>query len=223
MFGMETHEVASYEVLQKELQSLSVWLRASLNALNFGQAVIQMTGLAFGLALAAVSSAAGNLTPGGFVLVNLYIMQLFQPLAFLGSTYRMITRAATDLEKCLILYETKQEVQDADDAVELYFDEQALQAGKVGSLSFENVSFNYKGGTRSGGGGVQGINFTVPAGRMLAIVGASGAWSANFLSPLSISDWMFLTQPVEFNGSLWRNCVTRRREEVRQYRFSLLR
>lgn len=80
MFGMEDFEVDLFNTLQRKLLELSVKLRVSLNLLNFGQAFIRTTGVTIALCLAAVGAAQGRLTPGDFVLINAYILQLFQPL-----------------------------------------------------------------------------------------------------------------------------------------------
>jgi len=86
----------------------------------------------------------------------------------------MITQAATDLEKCLKLAETKVTVEDSPDARELVIKDEDLSAGRVGEVRFENVSFKYDESDRGNSGGLKNVSFTVPAGKMVAFVGASG-------------------------------------------------
>lgn len=81
MFGMEEYEVASYSDLQQIYLDLSVRLRVTLGALNFGQAFIRAGGVGISLCLAAIGAAQGKLSAGDFVLINAYIAQLFAPLS----------------------------------------------------------------------------------------------------------------------------------------------
>lgn len=80
MFGMEDEESAAYEQLQKRFQDEYIWFRVTLNSLNFGQALIQTTGLGAAMVFAAQAASRGQITPGDFVLINSYVLQLFQPL-----------------------------------------------------------------------------------------------------------------------------------------------
>lgn len=85
MFGMEHEEVAKYDSLQGDYQGKYIGLRKTLKLLNFGQSFIQTTGLGVSVIFAAFATARGQLTPGDFILVNAYVIQLFQPL-FVSST-----------------------------------------------------------------------------------------------------------------------------------------
>lgn len=66
-------------------------------------------------------------------------------------------------------------MKDSDHAEDLEFSEQDVSEGHVGDVKFENVCFHYSGKERGNSGGLQNISFHVPPGRMVAIVGASGA------------------------------------------------
>jgi len=103
------------------------------------------------------------LTIGDLVLVNALLLQLFIPLNFLGIVYRQIKYALADMDDLLRLFERRPEVRDAPAAAEL----QATQ----GELCFEQVNFGYQPERQI----LFDVNFTVPPGRKLAVVGASGA------------------------------------------------
>lgn len=66
-------------------------------------------------------------------------------------------------------------VKDREDAKRLTVHEEDILAGKVGDLKFENVSFQYTGSERGSNGGLRKISFHVPPGKMVALVGSSGA------------------------------------------------
>ena len=125
------------------------------------------------LAASAIQAADVALTPKGFaihagtlgdlVLVNAYLIQLFIPLNFLGTIYREIRNALTDMEKLFGLLHQPPEIVDAQDACEL--------AVSKGEVRFEQVGFAYDPRRPI----LKGVSFTIPAGCKLAVVGASGA------------------------------------------------
>ncbi len=174
MFGQEKYEVELYNDLQQVFRDKFLTFRISLNALNLGQDAIRVSGVSIALVLAAISAGTGQLTPGDFVMVSAYIAQLFQPLAFLGTSYRVIVRASTDIEKCITLFDTRPIVVDSPGAKPLVIRENDLIKRRRGSIRFENVSFRYKTSDRDTGG-VRNLNFHVEPGRMLGVVGSSGS------------------------------------------------
>ena len=78
---------------------------------------------------------AGSLTVGDVVLVNTFLLQLYQPLNALGMVYRQIKQALTDLESLIGLLELEPDIRDRPGARPL-----ALQGGEV---RFEGVRFAY--------------------------------------------------------------------------------
>lgn len=180
MFGRENYEVELYSDLQQVYRNKSFSFRVSLNGLNMGQDAIRVIGVSIALVLAAIGAGNGKLTPGDFVMISAYIAQLFQPLAFLGTSYRVIVRSSTDIEKCITLFDAKSVVTDSEDAKPIAIHEQDLIKTKRGSVKFENVSFRYKTTDRDTGG-VRNLNFHVEPGKMLGVVGSSGKRYAHLI------------------------------------------
>jgi len=60
--------------------------------------------------MASSAVVDGSMTIGDFVMVNTYLLQLYQPLNLLGSTYRMIKTAIIDMEQMFSLMREVPEV-----------------------------------------------------------------------------------------------------------------
>jgi len=162
-FGAERRENARYDRSMATYEKASTKSYTSLALLNSGQAVIFTLGLTACMAMAAAEVAAGSKTVGDFVLVNAMLVQLYQPLNFMGMVYREIKQALVDIEKMFDILSTNAEVKDPPDA-------EPLRVGS-GSVRFDNVSFHYMPERLI----LKGVSFEVPAGKTVAIVGPSGA------------------------------------------------
>ena len=49
--------------------------------------------------MCAIGVRSGNKTVGDFVMINAMMIQLYQPLNFMGMVYREIKQAVIDIEK----------------------------------------------------------------------------------------------------------------------------
>ena len=135
----------------------------SLSALNIGQALIIALGVTAIMWRATAGVVAGKMSLGDIVLVNAFMIQLYIPLNFLGVIYREIRQALTDIERMFGLLSTHREVRDAPDARE-------LPPGPIG-VRFSHVDFAYDAPRQI----LFGVNFEVPAGHTVAVVGHSGS------------------------------------------------
>ncbi len=173
-FGNEEHEAARFDESRARYERAAISNQVTLNALNLGQALIIAVGLALIMLLAASGVKNGSMTVGKFVLVNTYLMQLYQPLNFLGFVYREIKQGLVDMESMFRLLGAPAEVTDAAGAVALHpLDKQgpASMPAASCSLAFEDVHFGYRPDREI----LKGVSFEVPAGGSLAIVGPTGA------------------------------------------------
>ena len=162
-FGNEAHEAGRFDEAWARYEKAAVNSQVTLNLLNLGQATIIALGLALIMLMAANGVRGGTMTVGKFVLVNTYLMQLYQPLNMLGFVYREIKQGLVDMEQMFRLLAVNQEVADRPGAV-------ALAAGG-GDGVFEDVHFGYNANREI----LKGVGFHLPAGRSLAIVGPTGA------------------------------------------------
>lgn len=162
-FGNEDHEARRYDVSMQRYEKAAVKSLTTLSLLNVGQGLIMAVGMTALLLLSASRVANGTMTIGEFTAVNLYMMQLFQPLNFLGFVYREIKQSLVDMEQMFGLLDQNQEVEDSPGAVPLSVTD--------GVVRFEHVSFRYDPRKPV----LRDVDFEVPSGNTVAIVGASGA------------------------------------------------
>jgi len=106
---------------------------------------------------------SGRNTVGDFVMINAMMIQLYQPLNFMGMVYREIKQAIIDIEKMFGVLARDPEIKDAPGAKALVV--------TSGHVRFDDVRFAYDPERQI----LKGLSFEVPAGKTVAIVGPSGA------------------------------------------------
>ncbi len=162
-FGNEDHEASRYDGAMRNYENMAVRSLTSLALLNIGQALILGVGLTGVMVMAGFGVAGGTMTVGDFVAINVYMLQLAVPLNFLGFVYREIKQSLTDMESMFTLLNEDPEIKDAPGALPICVD--------GGVVTFDHVSFGYD--TRRPI--LKDVNFRVPAGHTVAIVGPTGA------------------------------------------------
>ena len=162
-FVAEEREAHRYDRSMARYEEASVRSYISLAVLNAGQATIFTIGLAVAMVMCAYGIRAGRNTVGDFVMINAIMIQLYQPLNFMGMVYREIKQAVIDIETMFSILSRKPEIEDRPGATPLMV--------TSGNIRFDNVRFAYEP-TRPI---LKGLSFTVPAGKTVAIVGPSGA------------------------------------------------
>ncbi|MFZ0496072.1 MAG: ABC transporter ATP-binding protein/permease [Methylocella sp.] len=162
-FNAEEREKQRYDKSIARYERMSIKTFTSLAWLNAGQAVIFTSGLTAAMAMSIAGIESGVNTVGDFVLINAMMIQLYQPLNFMGVVYREIRQSAIDIEMMFAVLTQHPEVEDRPGAKPL--------AVTNGRLSFEHVSFHYDPRRAI----LKDVSFDVPAGKTVAIVGPSGA------------------------------------------------
>ena len=162
-FGNETYEADRYNDALTRYMGAAVKSQNTLGMLNGGQLVVRVICQVVILVIAIQDYTAGSLTLGEVVMLNTFMLQLFIPLGFLGSSYRMIRQSLVDMEFMFQLLDLEPEVKDRPDAVPLEI--------KTGAVKFRQVYFRYEDHHDI----LKGINFEIAQGKTTAVVGPSGA------------------------------------------------
>ena len=161
-FNNENHEFNRLDVSLKKYELAANKSRHSLSLLNIAQIIVIMSGITIMLVMTAFGIRSNDISIGGFVVINAYMLQLYQPLNFLGSVYREIQQSLIDMENMFNLLDEKSKVKDS------------LKQLKINSkteIKFSNISFGYDERRTV----IKDISFEVPNGKKVAIVGPTGA------------------------------------------------
>ena len=130
------NEQFEFDRLDKSLEDYELAAnqsRHSLSLLNIAQTFIIMTGITIMLVMSAYGIKKGDIDVGGFVVINAYMLQLYQPLNWLGSVYREIRQALTDMENMFSLLEIAPTTQISSNKV---------PESDSAEIKFEGVSFD---------------------------------------------------------------------------------
>lgn len=162
-FNNEEWEARRYDEQLQKWEEAATRSQKTLAFLNLGQQAIIALGVTAMMWRAASGVVEGRMSIGDLVLVNAFLIQLYIPLNFLGVVYREIRQALTDIERMFTLLQANREVADAPDAHD-------LPSGPL-QVEFSAVDFAYEADRSI----LRGVDFTIPAGRTVAVVGHSGA------------------------------------------------
>ena len=162
-FTNESYERDRFDRTLEGYERAAAKSEVTLAVLNFGQGTIIAIGITVIMIVAAQGVVSGRLTVGDVVLVNTFLLQLYQPLNILGFVYRQLKQAIADLEHLAGLRALRPEVADLPGAPDLVLD----GAG----VCFDRVDFGYDRRRTV----LHDLSFAIPAGHTLAVVGSSGA------------------------------------------------
>ena len=185
-FNNEQIEEDRFDEAMSDYEKASSKVLTSLAFLNFGQTAIFTIGLTICMLMSGIEVSKGNQTIGDFVLVNALLMQLSIPLNFFGFIYREISQGMIDLRSLFSVLKIEPEIKDKKNAIDMSFAKTDIE--------FKNVSFSYDNKRNV----LNKINFKIPSGSSLAIVGPTGAGKS------TISRLLFRFYDVS-NGSILVN------------------
>jgi len=162
-FSAEQREAERYDRSMIHYEKASTHSYVSLSILNAGQTVIYIIGVTVMMVMCVYDIKGGRNSIGDFVLINALMIQLSQPLNFMGTFYREVRQAIIDIETMFSILAKSPEISDKANAQDLRVES--------AEIVFEDVYFHYDP-TRPI---LKGVSFVAPPGKTIAIVGPSGA------------------------------------------------
>ncbi|KAK9727686.1 ATP-binding cassette-type vacuolar membrane transporter Hmt1 [Basidiobolus ranarum] len=168
-YSAESYEVDRYTNAINTYMIADYKTQTSLQYLNMMQNLIINLGLLGGSLLCAYEVTLGKRVAADFIMFLVYLNQLYGPLNFMGTYYRMLQNNFIDMEKMMMLMDQDQKILDAPNA-------QALKVVS-GEIEFQNVSFSYDDRQVA----LKNVSFKVPRGKTVAFVGPSGSGKSTIL------------------------------------------
>ncbi|KAJ8352742.1 hypothetical protein SKAU_G00242180 [Synaphobranchus kaupii] len=168
-YNAENYEVNRFQDAILKYQVAEWKTSASLAFLNQTQNLVIGSGLLAGSLLCAYFVTENKFRVGDYVLFGSYIIQLYTPLNWFGTYYRMIQNSFIDMESMFKLFTEEEEVKDDVNAGNLLY--------KLGKVEFENVHFSYTDGNEI----LRDVSFSVMPGQTMALVGQSGSGKSTII------------------------------------------
>ena len=112
----------------------------------------------------------GATTPGAFVSFLSALLMAYEPMKRLANLNVTLQQGLAGAQRLFTIFDTEPELREAPDAREL--------KSEVGEIAFDDVTFSYSAGRAA----LDHLNLTVPAGKLVALVGASGAGKSTILN-----------------------------------------
>jgi len=168
-YSGEDFEVERLDEAIKDYQNCEWETNASLVVLCLAQNLIIHAGLLTGTLYCGSLVVKGKLGVGDFVLFVTYTLQLFVPLNWFGTYYRMIQQAFIDMENMFDLFQQQRQVQDEPFAPDIRVTN--------GLIEFQHVNFSYTPEKQI----LKDVCFTVYPGQTVALVGPSGSGKSTII------------------------------------------
>lgn len=161
-FNAQTHEFQRFETLLNERQNTLVKENNLRQLIFMGQSIIAGCGLTLFTWLSGTAIIAHTLQISDFVLINGYFLQFILPLVSFGFYARSFKKNLSILQELMKLLAIKPAIVDHTSAYAFTDPEINIEFRDV-SLWYDNKCI------------LNSISFTIPKGKTIAIVGATGA------------------------------------------------
>ena len=147
-FGNENFEFKKLNNFLKKYETFANKNRSSLSILNISQNLTIMSGIIVLLIMSSLSVQKNILTVGDFIIINTYLLQLYQPLNFLGSVYREIRQSIVDMENMFNLLKIenkkKSQVENTKSHTDFFIEFQNVNFSYEKTKTLNNLSFGIK-------------------------------------------------------------------------------
>ena len=171
-FNAYQREINDFKKLTEEVQKLRKFTQNLHNIFNAIQSFLIVI-LEIGILYLAIKLWQKNiLTIGSFVLIQAYLIQIFNQLWNFGSAIRNIFEALSDAEEMTILLNTPHKIKDIKNAKKLKI--------LTNKIEFKNVGFHYHK-TKSV---LNNFNLIISPNERVALIGSSGGGKSTIIKLL---------------------------------------
>jgi len=161
-FTGENKEIAKYDQSIEGYKEAAVSCQKSLMALNVGQNSIFALTLGSVLIMSLYLFHESTISLGTFVMLNAYVLQLFNPMQALGLVYTQLKESFIAMEKMLGLMQIEPEPDlDSGDTISL---------SAPPEIVFNDIQFSYEKKRSL----IKGLSLKIGKGEKVAFVGYSG-------------------------------------------------
>jgi ATP-binding cassette subfamily B protein len=112
----------------------------------------------------------GMITVGTFAAFNVYLANLIWPIVALGWVTNQVQRGLASQGRLMTIFDARPDIDDREVSVDPI-------TALMGDIEFRNLSFSY-----NGHGILKNINLRIPAGKTVAVVGATGSGKSTLVS-----------------------------------------
>ena len=169
-FCQEDAEMATFRVMNRDFVEKNkglIWISSFLwpaMGLMYAMAVMMV------LVVGGQHVVKGMITVGTFTAFNWYLLNLIWPIIALGYVTNLVERGLASQGRLMTIFDAHADI-----------DDRGVPAHPVtaltGEIEFRNLSFSYNGHAI-----LKSINLHIPAGRTLAVVGATGSGKSTLVS-----------------------------------------
>jgi ABC-type transport system involved in Fe-S cluster assembly fused permease/ATPase subunit len=162
-FGNEQYDYEQCNNLLKKQEATGIAKQFSAAIIQICQGIVIGVGLIYMTLKTSSAVISGQMNISDFILINGYLWRFVVPLHQLGHVLQQIHVGINDMSDVIDLLEEEHDIQNTHSAID-------IKTNRI-DITFDNVVFGYDQQRTI----LNGISFTVPAGSVIALVGASGA------------------------------------------------
>ncbi len=172
-FAREDHELDRFKKINDENRKIHIKVSYLNTAFHPLIGLLMQAGALIVLLFGGIKVLRQEMAPGMFVVFFPYVNMLYGPIMGVSRFFNFIIRALASVDRVFEVLDTKPEVADKENAIEL----KSIR----GEVEFRNVSFSYVEGIEA----LKNVSFKVSPGQMVAFVGPSGAGKTTAINMVS--------------------------------------
>ena len=177
-FGRERYERDRFEAHNEYYTGLWVKLSRVMSTYWSSADVFSGTQVLLVVVFGALFCIRGRMAPGEYVAFLSYNQMLVWPIRMLGRMISEMSKAGVSIERISYIMNSEEERDEPD----------AVDADMTGDIRFEHVNFGYENSPQM----LYDIDFTIPAGTTLGILGGTGSGKSTMMALL---DKLYSVEP----------------------------